>query len=382
MLFDENEDMFSDDDDAGETDADAPVEGIPAPREQAELIGHAEIEAALLALFNTDRPPQALIFSGQRGIGKATMAFRLARFLLKEEDAQDGFNLFGDAPAAPQSLSVAPADPVFAMVASGGHPDLLVIERVFDEKKERRKAEIGVEEIRRVAPFMRKTPAVPGGWRIAIVDDADLMNRNAQNALLKILEEPPAKALLILVAHRIGALLPTILSRASVQNFMPLPDTDLRNALSRLNGKLTGETADLAVAMAGGSLGQLALYAGSGSGEIVRASFELLAQFPKLDWVRIQAFSETVGRSAGADAQQAFESALVWLAGSMLGAKARGMAEPPLGERFAPVYGQVSLAGWLGICDMLRAHFLRVRTGNLDKRVLVMGAFTIFEDHV
>ncbi len=387
MLFDElEEELFDAHDDGADEEAEEAVSGeLPPPRAQSELIGHADIEKKLLNLFESKRHPHAIIFAGPQGIGKSTMAFRLARYLLKtSEDANDpqGFDMFGGPPEPAKNLHVDVKDQVFSKVAAGGHPDLLTIERLYDEKKDRRKAEVSVEEIRRIAPFMRKTPAVDGGWRIVIVDDADTMNRNSQNSILKILEEPPEKSLIILITHRLGALLPTILSRASVENFYPLDNNLLKDTLSRVNPKLSADNRDLVISMAEGSLGRALEYADDKNLAVIAQSFELLAEWPRLDWTKIQYFSDTMGRGATDESQHSFQDGLMWLAGSLLKAKAANRAVPVGLERFSGIMADVSLAGWLQICDTLNQHFTRVQTGNLDKKFMVMGAFMVFENNV
>lgn len=390
MLFDEMEvdedDLFDDEDSNGVSEVAKPDE-MPAPRAQNLLIGHQDIEKQLLDLFSGSRAPHAIIFAGPSGVGKSTMAFRLARYLLKksEDEANEGMfggNMFGDVAPPPTSLFVDSKDQVFSKVAAGGHPDLLTVERVYDEKKDRRKAELGVEEARKIGPFMRKTPAIENGWRIVIVDDADLMNRNSQNAILKILEEPPEKSLLVLITHRLGALLPTILSRASVLNFYPLAEEALTTVLAKINPRLLQEEKDLFIGMAEGSIGRLALYADPKNSPTISEVISFLASWPKFDWTRIQHFSETVGRGATHEIQQSFQDALLWVSSSILKAKAEEKPLPHTLSALQTLYYEVPLARWLQICDTLREHFTRVHSGNLDKRFLVMGAFMVFENNV
>src|SRR5215469_13580615 len=177
-----DEDVF---DEAEERSGAAPA--VPAPRENAALLGHEAAEAALLGAYRSGRLPHAWLFSGPRGIGKATLAFRFARFVLA------GGGEGGLFAAAPTTLAMPPTHPVFRRVASGGHADLLVVERGLDSKRRKLRSEIVVDDTRAIAGFLRLTPA-EGNWRVVIVDGADLMNRNAANALLKTLEEPPQKA--------------------------------------------------------------------------------------------------------------------------------------------------------------------------------------------
>ena len=217
-MFDDfvDEDSFFEEEGAN---ASAPTSSLAPPRENGEVLGHDIIEQSLLSLYNNDKLPHALIFAGPMGVGKTTMAFRVARFLLKHGSADSNQDsLFGDAPAPPTNMHVPADDPVSHKVASGGHPDLRTIERPMDERKGTRKNSVDVETARTIAPFLRMS-ASEGGWRIVIVDEADTMNYFAQNAILKILEEPPPKALLILICNRLGAMIPTIRSRCRTFNF-------------------------------------------------------------------------------------------------------------------------------------------------------------------
>ena len=193
----------------------------PPPRANPDLLGREAAESDLRRLFEADRLPHALLLSGPRGIGKATLAFRLARFVLAQGAAANGAPpaLFDGGEAG---LAVAPESGPFRRVAAGGHADLLTVERAYDPRRRRLRADILVDDTREIAGFLRLTPA-EGGWRVVVVDGADEMNRNAANALLKILEEPPQRALLLLVAHSPGRLLPTIRSRCRRFAMAPLP---------------------------------------------------------------------------------------------------------------------------------------------------------------
>ena len=231
------------------------------PRDNPLLIGHEAAEAMLLQAYRSGRLPHAWLFSGPRGIGKATLAFRFARFLFADGAAAGG--LFA---APPASLAVAPEHAVFRRVSSGGHADLLVVERSVDPKRKKLRSEIVVDDTRAIAGFLRLTPA-EGAWRVVIVDGADMMNRNAANALLKILEEPPQKALLLLVSDNPGRLLPTIRSRCRILGLKPLADTEVRDALARYRPDLAAGDRAVLAQLAEGSIGRgLDLAAAGGLG--------------------------------------------------------------------------------------------------------------------
>ncbi len=193
--------------------------GIAAPAGHGWLVGHEAAEATLVAEASGRRLHHAWLLAGPQGIGKATLAFRFARWLL--------------AGCPGTALGIADIDPVFRRVAAGTHADLLAIGRSFDEKRQRHRAEIVADDVRRIGDFLHRT-AAEGGWRVVILDDADLLNRHAANALLKVLEEPPPWAMLILVSSSPGRLLATIRSRCRLLRLAPLDLPQMMVALERL----------------------------------------------------------------------------------------------------------------------------------------------------
>jgi DNA polymerase-3 subunit delta' len=198
-------------------DAEDPRETEHHPRRRADLKGHQAAEETLLRQWASGRMHHAWLFAGARGIGKATLAYRLARFLLSFPDSQRA--------GERTSLFVPSESPVAHRITARGHADLISLERAYDAKAERLKSEIAVDDVRRVSGFFSRT-AGEGGWRIAIVDAAEDLNTESANALLKILEEPPARSLFVLVSHQPGRLLPTIRSRCLRLDLAPLSQAD------------------------------------------------------------------------------------------------------------------------------------------------------------
>src|SRR5580698_3758387 len=201
----------------------------PHPRQTHALVGHSAAEATLLNAYRSGRIPHAFLIVGPKGIGKATLAYRMARFVMAHPD-----------PAAPEvqkaaSLAVDENDPVARRIAAQGQPDLLVIERVVNDKGALHKL-IRVEDVRGTVPFFGST-AREGGWRIAIVDAVDELNASGANALLKVLEEPPERALLLLISHSASRVLPTIRSRCRILPLRPLEQADLSAAIAAATGR-------------------------------------------------------------------------------------------------------------------------------------------------
>lgn len=378
MLFDDE--LLDDDEDAQAVSVPA-SDGLPVPRDNPESMGHDDVESMLFQLLEEGKLPHALIFAGQKGIGKATMAYRLTRYLLSSPAGQDAdtHDMFGTpAPAAKaENLFISKDDPVFRQVASGGNPDLLVVERPYDEKKDKHKDAIDIESARRIAPFMRMTPSKENGWRVVIVDDADTMNRQAQNAILKILEEPPKRAILILVTHRPGALIPTIRSRCRVVNFRPLPQAVFMALIRKLDASMDQESAMTLFAMTRGSVGHAGEIIEQGGMETLDRLTALLAQWPQIDWPSIHALADTVGRAGQEDQYRMLESMMTWIAETLVRVKAGTMPLPELLNRTESLLNSHTLERWIEIAEHIKDHFEQVTRSNLDKRQGVIGAFTI-----
>lgn len=234
------------------------IAGAPHPRETPQVFGQAKAEADFLDAFGAGRLHSGWLITGPRGVGKATLAWKIATFLLADPDA----GLLGD-----PTLAVDPDQPDARLVQAGAHPRLSLIRRPWDEKTKKLKSEITVDAVRSLKSFFHMS-AADGGRRVVIVDAADELNRNAANAILKELEEPPANCTILLIAHQPSRLLPTIRSRCRELRCARLGAEDLQRALEQA-GHASGQSESLA-ALAGGSAGDairllnhdgLALYA-------------------------------------------------------------------------------------------------------------------------
>src|SRR5476649_154895 len=212
------------------SDDDTDTSDVLLPRETSVLFGHTEAEQALLASYKSGRIPHAWLIGGTPGIGKATLAYRLARFVLAHPDPQS------PAVQKAKSLAVDPENPVARRIAAQAQGDLLVLERTINEQTGKLYTVIRVDDVRRSVPFFGST-AGEGGWRIAIVDAIDDLQREGANALLKVLEEPPARTLLLLISHAPGRELPTIRSRCRRLLLRPLSAADVARAVAAATGR-------------------------------------------------------------------------------------------------------------------------------------------------
>ena len=285
--------------------------GIIEPRANPDLRGR-EREAAILAEAAwSGRLHHAWLMTGPPGIGKATLAYRFARALLAGRIAPD--------------LALDPADPAFRRVAAGTHADLLTIERRFDEKRKRLQGEIVVDTVLAAGRFLRLTPG-EGGWRVVIVDGAEAMNRNAANALLKLLEEPPERAIWLLVCHAPGRLLPTIRSRCRRLEMPPLAEPVVRDLLAEL---LPGDPAAARLAgLAEGSIGRALALAQENGVAIASLVDEVIGE-GRIPPPRAAAIADAVARIE--DGFVNFMDLLRARLAAATRARARGAA-PPLGR--------------------------------------------------
>lgn len=239
LFFDDDHDEHTGDE--GEfTTADINAEDKIPARTPGKLFGLYEHEQRFLNLINENRLPHALVFHGPKGVGKYTTAVRLARTLIgAARDASfsntvDGtgdntVDMFGAAPPSRNILTkfdIPDMHPDAQRIMAGSHPDLLIVGGQGEDDVQSKSGAILIDQARKVPAFLRLKSSIEGGWRVVIIDNADRLNRNAQNALLKILEEPPTRTVLILVTHHLGHLLPTIRSRTQTIRFMSLNDAD------------------------------------------------------------------------------------------------------------------------------------------------------------
>jgi DNA polymerase-3 subunit delta' len=259
---------------------------IPYPRDTYDLEGGERAERSLLEAMARGRLHHAWLLAGPEGVGKTTFAYRAARRLLG-----------GKASPAHGLLGVAPEDPVSRLVASKAHPDLLVLQRELEGEKPRK--QIPVEEARELPAFFAKTPAM-APWRVAIVDAADDLNASGANALLKTLEEPPERGIILLVAHRPGALLPTIRSRCRVLKFAPPPRDRTTAWLAARTGMVVAEAEQLST-MARSAPGRAWRLAGSGALAMDAAAGDLLAALPKTDPAAMLALADGFRGAEGAE---------------------------------------------------------------------------------
>ena len=261
------------------------IEGFAHPRETTRLVGHELALARASRAIRSGRPPQAWLISGPPGVGMATLAYRLARYVLA----------YGATERGPADLSVPERDPTSVQIAAGSHPGLLVLKRGPNPDTGRLMNVLSVGVVRSLAGFFGMTSAT-GGWRVAIVDTADDMNENAANALLKMLEEPPASAMLILLSNVPGRLLPTIRSRCQKVALRPLDTAVVEAELARLLPDVASKERAALARLSGGSIGMAAQLSGGDGVTLASEADKLLGLVARPDVDAILSLADKVAR--------------------------------------------------------------------------------------
>jgi DNA polymerase-3 subunit delta' len=334
-------------------------EPAPHPRDTFALFGHDKAERELLDAFRNERLPQAWIIGGPEGIGKATLAWRMARFIAANPDPR--------LPAVQraENLAVDPDNPAARRMSAMSFGDLALLRREWNEKTKKHWTRITVDDVRAVLHLFEQS-AGEGGWRMAIIDSADDLNLNSANALLKLIEEPPPRSLFFLVAHHPGRILPTIRSRCRLLALQRLDQPALTSAV-RAALDAAGEEADeadlaRACARAEGSVREALRLIQAGEGAVDDLTRKILARLPNVDWLLVQRVGDAV---AGREAESEFDAFLRalygWLGENLYRNKG-------LGPRAVAPYADA----W----EFLEREARELEIYNLDKRAFVIVVFS------
>ena len=341
------------------------------PRENPELLGQGEAEKELIEAWSSGRMSHAWMLSGPKGIGKATLAYRFARFVLSGGGEPD---MFG---GPPTSLATAPEDAIFRQVASLGHPDFLAITRKLDKQGKKLSHSISVDVARQIPGFMSMTPSA-GDWRVVVIDAVDEMRREASNAILKILEEPPRQALIMLVCHQPSRLLPTIRSRCRRLMLQPLPETTVSQLITRHHPEISSGLVERLAEISDGSIGQAMSLIDAGGIDLMDDLDALLAGLPKMDIRKMHGLADQVAK-AGAERRFTVMMDLIY---HRIGKSVSLAAAGKLGEvgndgmraSVAAAAGAGSLEPWIEVWEKIARLGRAVSTVNMDRKQAALDA--------
>ncbi len=330
------------------------------PRETPVLFGHQEAERTLLDAYQSTRMPHAWLIGGPPGIGKATLAYRLARFVLANSDP----TATGVQQAT--SLAVAANNPVARRIAAQAQGDLLVLERTINEQTGKLYTVIRVDDVRRSVSFFGST-AGEGGWRIAIVDAVDELQREGANALLKVLEEPPARTLLLLISHAPGRELPTIRSRCRRLLLRSLDSADVTRAVATATGRDPAEPEIEEAAIAsGGSVGRALRYLDGPAMALRQRMLDLLGQLPNPDPRALHALGDALSGSEPQSLAAFMDMVNSWLSARL----------------DAPARAPTQLAKAAQTWDKVNRAARDVEIYNLERKPLVFAVFGLLAEVV
>lgn len=353
------------------------------PRFTRDLVGHEAAERTFLDAYLGGRLHHAWLITGPKGVGKATLAWRIAKFLCAEDAAEeaDAGGLFGDAlpKEPPQSLATDPENVVIQRILSGGHGGIRVIERTVNEKTGKMRTEIPIDDVRGLTSFFQQTSA-EGGWRIAIIDAVDELNTAASNALLKLLEEPPHKSILLLVAHAPGRLLPTIRSRCRTLALRPLSAGEVANVLSTRCPDLDTANLQGLAALSEGAPGRAIALQAQGGMVLYETLSGMMAALPDLTMTAVHGLADTLAAAKNDADYRLFVTLTTGWLERLVRFTASGVigAEVVPGET-AAMQRLGTLAGvdrWLALWEKVGQQFARADAVNLDRKQVILSFFT------
>jgi DNA polymerase-3 subunit delta' len=340
-------------DDLPEADA---LAGAPHPRHVYSLIGHERAEAEMLAAYREGRLAHAWLMGGKEGIGKATLAWRFARFVLANPDPT------AKAVQGALNLHVEPTHSAARLLAGLAHPDFALIRREWQPASKRLATEISVEAVRHGLQVFQLSAAF-GGWRVAIVDSAEDLNRNSANALLKMIEEPPQRSLILIISHRPSQVLPTIRSRCRRLRLDPLSEDEIIRAVGGLGPPLSEarhETIAAAAKRANGSVREALIRLSpesEGAGALIDS---IVAGLPRPDPRAVARLAEAVGGRAGDETYRAFHRDLYdWLVTYARDVEPRSLRVEEVG----------------GLWDRIRDAQRETDELNLDRKLHILALF-------
>lgn len=328
------------------------------PRETYDLIGHGAAQTQFLAARASRRLHHAWLISGPKGVGKATLAYRMIRHMLGGKSLLEG------------SLDIPASDSVSQRIEAQGHGNLFVLRRPYNDKTKKLRSEIPVDSVRAMSAFFENTPAEDGLPRIALIDTMDEMNRSAENAILKTLEEPPENALIILLANSPGRLLPTIRSRCLSLPLRPIMPNQIKPWLkSQLNEELP--IIEAAVGLSRGGPGKAVALA-QNANYVLKPLTRFLASLDRNDTSADHSLSNMLSARDKTDARNLFWDCLQ----DILQEQASYTVTGEWNSAFKPLPTVKTTEAWMALWKKITQWQTIENAINMDKKTVMLRALS------
>jgi DNA polymerase-3 subunit delta' len=346
------------------------LEPYSHPKQTERLIGQDHAETEFLQNFSAGRLHHAWLITGAKGVGKATFAYRAARFLLSGREG----GLFGP----PDTLDVDMTSATVSQITAGAHPGLAVLKRQYDQRGKKYFSVIRVDDVRALSSFFHLR-SNQGSWRAVIIDSVDDMNPNAANAILKILEEPPERTVFFLLSHTPADLLPTIRSRCRILALKPLSEAHLRTVIAPYAADMDEQQMSMLLAIAEGSPGKALQMLGQGGLDIFNGIIQILGGYPRMDAEKLHGLADVAGRKDGEGIYRTicelypwWLSRLVRTAGNNFEGDNLVSAEQAVMKRLIAAH---PLNDWVDLWEAGNKLIAKADSVNLDRKQVVLNLF-------
>ena len=348
------------------------LEGFPHPRDCTRLLGHETAESHFLETYNSGRFHHAWLITGAKGVGKASFAYRAAKFLLSQDGA--GSTMFGP----PDSLDIDPSNPAIHLINASAHPGLSVLKRQYDIKGKKFFKAIRVDDVRRLGSFFG-LKASDGGWRVVIIDTVDDMNINAANAILKILEEPPKKTIFFLLSHTPAGLLPTIQSRCRRLPLNPLSSDLTQQIITPYAQNVSPDDLTILTSLAEGSPGKAAALLNAGGLDAFSGLLAIFGSYPNYDAIKLHGLADLAAKKDSEALYRVLCELFPWWLSRFVRAASIGMDKLPLIAGEAEIMQSLlrvhPIPFWVEIWEKANHLIERADAVNLDKKQVILNLF-------
>ena len=363
------------------------IEGYPHPKMTEQLFGHQFAEQEFISCFQSNKLHHGWLITGEKGIGKATFAWQMAKFLLTQPiPVREPNGLLGNSDENYKNeLDENLKKAMIAKILAESEPRLVVVRKSFDEKRRTFRSSIRVDEVRQLKTFFSLSVS-DGGGRVAIIDCAEDMNINAANALLKTLEEPPKDTIFLLVSHNPQSLLPTIKSRCRELRLNRLTESDLKSALKQISLNIPENDSKLYSLLGSGSVGNSIRLLEHDGADLYRTLLSFLNQLPNLNGFELEKFIGSFSGNKNRSRLELFIELLNMVIARLSKAGIMGYSsadqileeEKEVFTKLCP--NQITAKKWAELAQTQSENLKHGLAVNLDPSSLILDTFFRIED--